>query len=58
LNVAATSIVLCAVVYAFERLCQRTHYRNALALVPQILDLYESIGPLPLSPQEDASCHA
>lgn len=56
-NVNAASIVLCAFVYAFERLCNRSHYQSALALVPEILCLFESIDPTPPI-QEDIACRA
>lgn len=56
-RVNAASIVLCAHVYTFERLCHRTQYQSALALVPEILSLFESINPTS-STQEDIECHA
>ncbi|MBJ2240677.1 MULTISPECIES: hypothetical protein [unclassified Pseudomonas] len=41
-NTAPAAIILCALLYAFERHCLRTNYAEAIALLPDLLDQLES----------------
>lgn len=40
-NVPAAAIVLCAFTYAFERLCYRSNFSDAVALLPSMLEQLE-----------------
>jgi hypothetical protein len=37
-NISSAAVVLCALAYAFERLCQRANYGDAINLLPDILE--------------------
>lgn len=37
-NIPAAAVILCALAYAFERLCHRTNYSDAISLLPDMLE--------------------